>query len=182
MGIGRQQVPGDFGDGNIDEPDLAECTGELVDVGQPFQPPQAADHVMHETIDGIGFRWLLDETVSDGKATSWFENAHQLAHERLSAVTQPIARALQCKSAVQLGLAKWGVCVIGVDELDTFRSKALLSTPLLLASTWAFIPALISVILLVIRTALEDRTLHAELPGYAEYASRVRFRLIPGVW
>ena len=35
---------------------------------------------------------------------------------------------------------------------------------------------------LVIRTVLEDRTLHAELPGYAEYASRVRFRLIPGVW
>jgi len=58
----------------------------------------------------------------------------------------------------------------------------MLSTPLLLASTWAFIPALISVILLVIRTALEDRTLHAELPGYAEYAARVRFRLIPGVW
>ncbi len=58
----------------------------------------------------------------------------------------------------------------------------MLSTPLLVASTWAFVPALISVILLVIRTALEDRTLHSELPGYAEYASRVRFRLIPGVW
>ena len=58
----------------------------------------------------------------------------------------------------------------------------MLSTPLLLASTWAFVPALISVILLVIRTALEDRTLESELPGYAEYGSRVRFRLIPGVW
>jgi len=58
----------------------------------------------------------------------------------------------------------------------------MLSTPLLLASTWAFIPALITVVLLVIRTALEDRTLHAELPGYTEYATRVRFRLIPGVW
>jgi protein-S-isoprenylcysteine O-methyltransferase Ste14 len=58
----------------------------------------------------------------------------------------------------------------------------MLSTPLLLASIWAFIPALISVVLLVIRTALEDRTLHEELPGYAEYASRVRFRLIPGIW
>ncbi len=58
----------------------------------------------------------------------------------------------------------------------------MLSTPLLLASTWAFFPALISVVLLVIRTMLEDRTLHEELPGYAEYASRVRFRLIPGIW
>ena len=58
----------------------------------------------------------------------------------------------------------------------------MLSTPFLLASTWAFVPALITVVLLVIRTALEDRTLQAELPGYAEYATRVRFRLIPGVW
>ena len=58
----------------------------------------------------------------------------------------------------------------------------MLSTPLLLASTWAFVPALITVVLFVIRTAFEDNTLHAELPGYAEYATRVRFRLIPGVW
>ena len=58
----------------------------------------------------------------------------------------------------------------------------MLSTPLLLASSWAFVPALITVVLLVVRTALEDRTLHAELPGYAEYATRVRFRLIPGIW
>ena len=58
----------------------------------------------------------------------------------------------------------------------------IISTPLLLASLWAFIPALIALGLLVVRTVLEDRTLHEELPGYAEYATRVRFRLIPGVW
>ncbi len=32
------------------------------------------------------------------------------------------------------------------------------------------------------RTALEDRTLHEKLPGYAEYAAQVRYRLVPGVW
>ena len=58
----------------------------------------------------------------------------------------------------------------------------MLSTPLLLSSAWAVVPALLAVIALVIRTSLEDRTLQAELPGYAEYAARVRFRLIPGVW
>jgi protein-S-isoprenylcysteine O-methyltransferase Ste14 len=58
----------------------------------------------------------------------------------------------------------------------------MLSTPLLLASAWAFVPALVAVVALVIRTALEDRTLQAELPGYPEYVARVRFRLIPGVW
>jgi protein-S-isoprenylcysteine O-methyltransferase Ste14 len=49
-------------------------------------------------------------------------------------------------------------------------------------TSWAFVPALIAVILLLIRAALEDRMLHAELTGYTEYAARVRFRLIPGVW
>ncbi|WP_172597726.1 methyltransferase family protein [Sulfuriflexus mobilis] len=57
-----------------------------------------------------------------------------------------------------------------------------LSTPLLLGSWWAFLPALLSIVSLVIRTALEDRTLHEELTGYREYASRVRYRLIPSIW
>jgi protein-S-isoprenylcysteine O-methyltransferase Ste14 len=39
-----------------------------------------------------------------------------------------------------------------------------------------------SAVLLENRAALEDRTLQAELPGYAEYARRVRYRLLPGVW
>ena len=58
----------------------------------------------------------------------------------------------------------------------------ILSTPLLLGSAWAMIPALLAVAGIVIRTALEDRTLYAELPGYPEYAARVRFRLLPGLW
>jgi protein-S-isoprenylcysteine O-methyltransferase Ste14 len=35
---------------------------------------------------------------------------------------------------------------------------------------------------MVIRTALKDRTLQAELSGYADYARRVRYRLLPRVW
>ena len=57
-----------------------------------------------------------------------------------------------------------------------------LATPLLLPSFWMCVLSLIAALLLVIRTALEDRTLQAELPGYAEYATRVRFRLMPGIW
>ena len=57
-----------------------------------------------------------------------------------------------------------------------------LAMPVLLASWWALIPSGLGVLLLVIRTALEDRTLRAELPGYAEYADDVRWRLLPGVW
>jgi protein-S-isoprenylcysteine O-methyltransferase Ste14 len=51
-----------------------------------------------------------------------------------------------------------------------------------LGSWWALIPAGFGSLVLVIRIIWEDRTLHAELPGYAAYATRVRFRLIPGVW
>jgi protein-S-isoprenylcysteine O-methyltransferase Ste14 len=55
-------------------------------------------------------------------------------------------------------------------------------TPLMLGSWWAFVPAALAATAMVIRTALEDRMLLAELAGYAGYASRVRHRLIPGVW
>ena len=57
-----------------------------------------------------------------------------------------------------------------------------LAVPILLASWWALIVSGLSTILLILRTALEDRTLQAELTGYADYARRVRYRLLPGIW
>jgi len=59
---------------------------------------------------------------------------------------------------------------------------AALATPFLLGSLWALIPATLSAALYAVRTALEDRTLAQELPGYREYAQQTRFRLVPGVW
>ncbi|HUV75978.1 MAG TPA: isoprenylcysteine carboxylmethyltransferase family protein [Dehalococcoidales bacterium] len=57
-----------------------------------------------------------------------------------------------------------------------------ISTSLVLGSLWALIPAGVIFILLVIRTYLEDTTLQKELTGYADYAKKVRFRLLPGIW
>ena len=54
--------------------------------------------------------------------------------------------------------------------------------PLALGSLWALIPAVLSCLLLVVRTILEDKTLRDELTGYEEYTQRVRYRLLPGVW
>jgi protein-S-isoprenylcysteine O-methyltransferase Ste14 len=54
--------------------------------------------------------------------------------------------------------------------------------PLALGSYWALIPGGVCVGLLVVRTAFEDRLLRQELAGYESYASRVRYRLVPGVW
>jgi protein-S-isoprenylcysteine O-methyltransferase Ste14 len=57
-----------------------------------------------------------------------------------------------------------------------------LASPLLLLSARAFAPALAAAAWVVVRTALEDATLRRELPGYPEYARRVRWRLVPGLW
>lgn len=54
--------------------------------------------------------------------------------------------------------------------------------PFILGSWWAILPAVLIDIGFVVRTALEDRTLQAELAGYREYAERVRYRLVPGLW
>lgn len=57
-----------------------------------------------------------------------------------------------------------------------------ISTPLALGSIITFIPVVIMTAAVVVRTCLEDKTLHEELDGYAAYAETVKYRLIPGVW
>ncbi|MBI5840604.1 MAG: isoprenylcysteine carboxylmethyltransferase family protein [Chloroflexi bacterium] len=54
--------------------------------------------------------------------------------------------------------------------------------PLLLDSLWAFVPTVLLGIVMVTRTALEDKTLQAELPGYKEFTQKTKYRLIPGIW
>jgi len=57
-----------------------------------------------------------------------------------------------------------------------------LAFPVALGSWWGFIPAALSVVCFVVRTALEDKMLQEELPGYKEYTQQTRYRLLPGVW
>ncbi|WJG09424.1 isoprenylcysteine carboxylmethyltransferase family protein [Aliiglaciecola sp. LCG003] len=59
---------------------------------------------------------------------------------------------------------------------------ALFGIVLALGSVWTLIPTVVALIITVIRTALEDQTLHEELPGYRDYARRVRYRLIPWIY
>jgi protein-S-isoprenylcysteine O-methyltransferase Ste14 len=54
--------------------------------------------------------------------------------------------------------------------------------PLALGSFWALVPTAVGTLVIIVRIVLEDRTLQEELEGYKEYAGRVRYRLIPGVW
>lgn len=58
----------------------------------------------------------------------------------------------------------------------------LFAVPLALGSRFSLIISLFLTVLLIVRTYLEDRTLHAELDGYPEYAKQTTYRLIPGLW
>jgi protein-S-isoprenylcysteine O-methyltransferase Ste14 len=58
----------------------------------------------------------------------------------------------------------------------------LLGFQLLFGSLWSIIPICLSIILLITRTYLEDKTLKNELKGYPEYSNKTRYRIIPYIW
>ncbi len=54
--------------------------------------------------------------------------------------------------------------------------------PLALGSLWTLVVSSLLTVLFLIRTVLEDKTLHEELEGYRDYAAQVRYKLVPGIW
>lgn len=54
--------------------------------------------------------------------------------------------------------------------------------PLVLGSLWCFIPTVLAIVAVIIRTYLEDNLLKRELEGYLEYSEKVKYRLIPKIW
>jgi len=72
----------------------------------------------------------------------------------------------------------------GVVRHPGYSGTVLASFAMVLAldSVWVLVPATAAVVIALARTTLEDRALQQELPGYREYADRVRYRLLPGIW
>lgn len=58
----------------------------------------------------------------------------------------------------------------------------ILALPFAITSYWALVPAVVTIIIAIIRTSIEDDILKRELEGYTEYAERVNYRLLPGIW
>ena len=54
--------------------------------------------------------------------------------------------------------------------------------PLLLDSWWGLLMVPLFLVLFAVRIRIEERTLREGLPGYTDYVTRVRYRLLPGVW
>ncbi len=57
-----------------------------------------------------------------------------------------------------------------------------LCMPFALGSWLSLVPASLTVVLILVRASLEDKTLHEELEGYTEYAARTRYRIVRGIW
>jgi protein-S-isoprenylcysteine O-methyltransferase Ste14 len=57
-----------------------------------------------------------------------------------------------------------------------------LAVPLVLGSAWTFAPVVAMMLLLMVRTVLEERLLRRDLSGYEEYMRQTRWRVIPGIW
>ena len=63
-----------------------------------------------------------------------------------------------------------------------YATLLLIGTPLLLGSLWGLLGVVVAMALMAARALGEEALLMAGLPGYPEYAAKVRFRLLPGVW
>ena len=76
--------------------------------------------------------------------------------------------------------------LLGLNSCDIQGTLACprfsLATPLILDSWWAFAPAAVTAAMFVLRTVLEDRTLHNELDDYVDYTRRVKYKLLPAIW
>lgn len=79
------------------------------------------------------------------------------------------------------------VCDTGIYKLVRHpgyfgMTISLAAFPLLTGSVWSTISIIVAIILLIIRTYLEDQTLKKELTGYSDYVQKTRQRLIPRIW
>ncbi len=57
-----------------------------------------------------------------------------------------------------------------------------IATPIALGTLWALVFSGVTCLLFILRTFLEDDMLRKELEGYADYAEKVRYRLVPPIW
>jgi protein-S-isoprenylcysteine O-methyltransferase Ste14 len=110
----------------------------------------------------LGFVPAFGLPLLASSANPYLASTVRIQHERgLSVVSAgPYARI---RHPMYVGMILFNLCL-----------------PPLLGSWYGLGVSALAIGPVILRTALEDRTLEAELPGYADYAERVRWRLVPG--
>jgi protein-S-isoprenylcysteine O-methyltransferase Ste14 len=106
--------------------------------------------------------------------------AGYLATLRVFAVNRWAGRTVETRPGQQV--IDTGPYAIVRHPMYSSTSILYLATPIALGSWWTLIPAVLYVVVLVVRIGNEEQVLVRELPGYAEYRAKVRYRLLPGLW
>jgi len=122
-------------------------------------------------------------------ATAWAEVAGLLLVAAGGALTNYAVASNRFFSALVRIQRDRGHCVVDTGPYRLVRHPSytgsmvyMIGMSVALGSRAALVAAIVLTLVLAVRTTLEDRTLQAELDGYANYARRVRFRLVPGLW
>jgi protein-S-isoprenylcysteine O-methyltransferase Ste14 len=132
-------------------------------------------------LDTVRFRWSLLPFATVYAGTALFVLASALIGWALA--TNPYAESTvriqtdRNHQVVSSGPYRYVRHPMYVGAIVLYPAAALI-----FGSVYALVVAGAIVIVFICRTAMEDRTLTRELPGYQEFASRTRFRLIPGLW
>ena len=167
----------------------------IAERGRPGGPTQKWDKVIAglwalfvylvlPLVAALDFRWLWTGAIG----TSWHLAGAIVLIAGIALADWAILSNAYFSTAVRIQTDRGQtVCRTGPYRLVRHPgyvgfSLQTLATPAILGSIWALVPAAIGVLLMIVRTAREDRLLHAKLPGYAEYARDVRVRLVPGIW
>lgn len=132
-------------------------------------------------LDAVRYHW-------SSIASAWTSAGRALFVFSIALMAWPLAVNPFAESTVRIQTDRghtvitWGPYRFIRHPMYTGAIVMFVATPLALGSLWTLTVTVAIVALFLWRTALEDRTLHWELPGYADYAARTRYRLFPGVW
>ena len=168
---------------------LASRLGPLVQPGQPIW-----DKIFLLTFIGVWCAWLVLMALD---AQRWHSSVVPVALNVLGGAlviagflaTLLVFRENSFAAPVVRVQAERAQRVIDTGPYSVVRHPMyasavlyLLGMPLLLGSWYGLLAAPLMVLALAPRAVFEERLLRQQLPGYAEYMERVRYRLVPGVW
>jgi len=134
----------------------------------------------------VGGEVVLVGSLGNGRVLEVFgvvTTRYLLRHDpALLAERLKLAQVVKIDEARHQQVITTGPYVLVRHPMYAVSIVLLFAMPAALGSRSALLLSLFLTLLLIVRTWLEDRTLHAELEGYPDYARQTRYRLIPGIW
>ena len=134
-------------------------------------------------VAGLGSRYHWSSVCAVGDCPRLRPAYHRNGRELLGDQREPVRRGRRSDSdGAGHQVVDCGPYAVVRHPMYAFAVVLIPGMPLALGSLWALLPAALASAVLIVRTVLENRTLQKELAGYRQYAEKVRYRLIPGLW